>query len=69
MPKKELLEFEKITLGSGESKELVFNLPISKLWYWNENTHARDIAKGKYEFCVFTRDGQMVWAENGLEIK
>ena len=69
MPKKELLAFDKITLNGGEDKEVVFNLPISKLWYWNEETHARDIAKGEYGFGVFTRDGRVIWNEKGMEIK
>lgn len=69
MPKKELLAFEKTELGSGEGKEVVFTIPVSELWYWNEETHAREIAKGKYGFCILTREGQTICAENDIDIQ
>lgn len=50
-PIKELKDFKRINLKSGESKKVTFNLPVSKLAFWNID-NLNKIEPGKFTMMV-----------------
>lgn len=51
---KELKGFDKKELAAGESTEVVINVPIEKLAYFNVDTQKWEVEKGKYNVYVGT---------------
>lgn len=50
-PVKELKDFKRITLKAGESKEVVFELPISKLAFWGKDL-TKKVEPGSFDIMV-----------------
>jgi beta-glucosidase len=51
-PAKELRGFQRVTLKPGEERTLTFIVPVSKLAYWDETTHAFVVNPGGFDFLV-----------------
>ncbi len=51
-PIKQLVAFKRTSLDLGESKTIEFEVPISKLMFWDEECHEWHFEKGKYEFML-----------------
>jgi beta-glucosidase len=51
-PAKELRGFHRVTLQPGEKRTLTFTLPVSKLAYWDESTHAFVVNPGAFDLLV-----------------
>ena len=51
-PAKELRGFQRISLQPGETKTVAFNLPATKLAFWDEITHGFVVEPGSFEIMV-----------------
>lgn len=51
-PKKQLQGFERISLKPGESKTVLFSMPVEQLAYWGEDKHQYVIHPGAFEVMV-----------------
>jgi beta-glucosidase len=58
-PVKQLLGFERTSLLIGESKTIEFEVPISKLMFWDEACHGWKFEKGRYEFMLGASSGDI----------
>jgi len=52
MPPKELVAFDSVTLGPGQSAVVEFKVGFEKLKYWSEAKHAWQMPKGKISFAA-----------------
>lgn len=51
-PLKQLLAFERTSLGIGESKSISFEVPIQQLMFWDQKCGDWQFEKGKFEFMI-----------------
>ena len=58
-PEKALRAFKRITLKPGEKQTVTFNVPASKLAFWDEKTHAFVVEAGNYDVMIGTSSEQL----------
>lgn len=58
-PLKELKDFRKVELASGESREVVFELDRQALAYWDSDTHAWRVDPGEYVLSLGTSSAEV----------